>query len=892
MVPSFIGTTTPFFCFTRVHTSYLLQPVWPLITDKKNHFPLIHHATRKAPTMMRQRPLKISTAPRRTSPQWNNKTTDKQSLIAQLCQPLAINHTVAEYHSLPKAEKDQAKDVGAFVGGHLKDGLRRKGHAYSRSFITLDLDTAPLDLIDTLHATWTHAWFATTTASHTPEKPRWRIFVWLSRDVTSDEYGAVSRKLAEQINPALDWIDATTYEPERMMYWPASCIDGEFLTATSPKEVADLDPNTILSTYDNWNDLSTWPGVSAEEARRIEHAGTKVEDPRTKHGILGAFNRTYTIESAIKEFLPDVYKPGTVKNRWTYTGGSSSNGLIIYDSGLHCYSQHATDPASEQMVNAFDLVRIHKFGHLDTDAKPNTPINRMPSTVAMTELALNDHATKLTNTADIQAQIGSVFSPIPQDEPATPAVPNAEESLPDDHNPDQTPATQNFDWLATLDTNKSGAIQPTLNNFHTIFKNDPRYTHIAWNAHKGILTTQDPQLLPWKQITPGWDDNDIAQLQVHIAKTYGGIDSPTKTISALLAAASDRQYHPVRDYFNNLLPWDGIPRLDTLLIDYLGAPDTPYTRAATRITLIAAIRRTFKPGTKFDTVLTLVGPQGVGKSTIFAKLAGEWFSDSLTINDMKDKTGGEKMQGYLINEVAELAGMRKMDAETMKAFISRTDDKFRPAYGRTVKDHPRQGIIVASTNAQDGFLRDPTGGRRFLPINVTGEGTQNVFNLTQYDIDQIWAETYHYEKQGEKIYLEGDLANDAKQQQHDAVEIDERIGLVQDYLNAVLPASWDDLDLAGRRHYLATNTLPVGANFDTDNWTKAGVRSTVSKIEIWSECFGRKPEDMERADSYAISAIMAQLGGWEPVKKPQRISLYGLQRIFQKTFTNIRTPDA
>lgn len=840
---------------------------------------------------MRHRTLKISTAPRRTSPTWNNKTTDKQSLIAQLCQPLAINHTVDEYHNLPKSEKDQAKDVGGYVGGHLKDGLRRKGHTYTRSFITLDLDEAPHNLPTHLENTWDHTWFATTTASHTPEKPRWRIIIWLNRDITSDEYAAISRKLAEQINPELNWVDPTTFEPERFMYWSATCTDAEFLTATSPKTAHDLDPHTILATYDNWSDLTTWPGVTAEEAKRHEHAGTKVEDPRTKTGIIGAFNRTYNIETAIKEFLPETYVPGTTKNRYTYTGGSSSNGLIIYDSGLHAYSQHATDPASEQMVNAFDLVRIHKFGHLDTEAKPGTPINRMPSATAMTGLALNDHATKLENASATAQKIYEVFQPIPGTPEAAPAPKTPQEENPEtnDHNPDQEQPQKNYDWLATLETKRDGTFQDSLNNFHTIFSHDPRFTHIAWNSHKNTLTALDPQALPWKQTTTGWSDNDIAQLQVAIATTYAGINSPTRMETALLAAASTRQFHPVRDYFDTLLPWDGIPRLDTLLIDYLGAENTEYTRAATRITLIAAIRRTFRPGTKFDTVLTLVGPQGLGKSTIFAKLAGEWFSDSLTITDMKDKTGGEKMQGYLINEIAELAGMRKMDSETLKGFISRTDDKFRPAFGRTVQDHPRQGIIVASTNAQDGFLRDITGNRRFLPVNVTGNGVLDVFTMNDYTIGQIWAEAKKYEQENQKIYLEGNLAEDAAEKQKAAIETDERVGLVQDYLDKVLPASWEHLDLAGRRHYLDSDTLPTGANFGIDNWANAGPRSTVSKLEIWTECFGRKPEDMERTDAYAISGIMSQIEGWETAGKSQRIPLYGKQRIYRKVSNNVRT---
>ncbi|QRV71365.1 virulance-associated protein E / DNA primase [Corynebacterium phage CL31] len=848
--------------------------------------------------MSKNRELKIATAHSKTSAHWTNTYTTIQEMTEKAYDPIVVNLTNAEYSALPKGEKDRKKDVGGFVGGHLKGGLRRKGHVLARSFITLDIDNLPADTDLPAHLTdMPFAWLAHTTMSHTPSNQRWRLWIWITRDIHPDEYGAISRRLAQDINPGLAWLDQTTYEPERLMYAPSTLSDSDYQVHISTGK-PHINPDEYLQRFDNWREITTWPGITPEDIRRHHYTGEKVQDPREKAGFIGAFNRAHSIEHAITTFLPEVYKPGTVKNRWTYTGGTSANGLIIYDGGLHAYSQHATDPASEQMVNAFDLVRIHKFGHLDTETQPNTPINRMPSTVAMTDLARNDHATKLENAAETANTLKQHFTPIPPETTETAPAAQALTVLetkkgetPDDHNPDQTPATQDFDWLATLETKREGGFKDTLHNFETIFTHDPRYNHIAWNAHSERLEVQDPQALPWTQLKPGWTDNDTAQLKTTLANNYQGLYSPTKMHDALTSTAAQRAFHPVRDYFHTLPQWDGIPRIDYLLIDYLGAANTDYTKAVTRKTLIAAVRRTHNPGTKFDTVLVLAGPQGAGKSTIFEKLAGQWFSDSLTIGDMKDKDGAEKLAGVLIMEIAELAGMRKTDAETLKGFISRTDDKYRPAYGRVVESHPRQGIIVGTTNAKEGFLRDPTGGRRFWPVDVTGNGAQKTWNLKPETIDQIWAEAVHYNKENEPLHLEGALADAATQRQTESVETDDRVGIVQDYLDQILPAAWDHMDLSARRYYLDSGTLPAGENYGPNPWGDAKQRTSVSKIEIWTECFGRKPEDMKRTDSYEISGIMAQLPEWEDTGKRVPLHIYGRQRVFEKKEALIRKSD-
>lgn len=825
-------------------------------------------------TTMINRELKIATATTRTSALWTNQHTTLQDLTARAYEPTTVNCTKDQYRNLPKAERDKHKDVGGFVGGHLKHGRRRKGHILTRSLITLDLDNIPteVDLPGALADTVPYAWLAHTTLSHLDAEQRWRIWVWLHRDVTADEYGAVARRVAQDINPGLAWFDPTTFEPERFFYWPATLTDGDYHVHVSSKKDI-LNPDDYLGRYDTWQDVTTWPGITPEQAKAFEANG-KLDDPRDKPGMLGAFNRAHTIPNAINTFLADVYKPGTTKDRYTYTGGTSSNGLIIYNQGHYAYSQHATDPAADgHSHSAFDLVRIHKYGHLDDNAQPRTPANRLPSYAAMMDLTSQDHATKLEAAKTTAQKIGETFQPLDEEntgepeEPGEPGEPTAE-----------SPST---DWVAELEMTKSGEFKDTIGNFSLIFTHDPRYNHISLNAHAGTLAVQDPQALPWTQIKEGWSETDMAQLKQSIAHNYGGLYGPTKMQDALMATAATRAFHPVRDYFNHLPPWDGVERLDTLLVDVLGADDTDYTRAVTRKTLVAAVRRTFHPATKFDQVLTLVGPQGIGKSTIWAKLAGQWFTDDMTITDMKDKTGAEKLAGNLIVEIAELAGMRKTEAEAVKSFISRTTDKYRPAYGRNVEIYQRDCILVATTNAQDGFLRDPTGNRRWWAVPVTGHGTGNAHTLEQDTIDQIWAEALHYNKQGEPLYLEGHVAQAAEAAQTEAAESDDRAGIVAEYLDKVLPTNWDALPLGMRRIYLDGGIIPTEYAIP-GMWDNAGPRKSVSKIEIWAECFGRDPDAMKRSDSYDIAAIMQQIDGWETSGQRERQSLYGLQRVYQR----------
>ena len=317
--------------------------------------------------------------------------------------------------------------------------------------------------------------------------------------------------------------------------------------------------------------------------------------------------------------------------------------------------------------------------------------------------------------------------------------------------------------------------------------------------------------------------------------------------------------------------------METLFIDYLGSPDTAYTRAVARKMLVAAIARVYEPGIKFDSVVVLNGPQGIGKSSFFAKLAGRWFSDSLTISDMKDKAAPEKLQGYWILELGELAGLKKMDVETVKAFITRQDDKFRHSYGYSVEDHPRQCIIVGSTNNNDGFLRDITGNRRFWPVICTSTGRHRPWEVEAV-VDQLWAEAYRIYQQGETLYLSPEVERLAEQEQTAALEADVREGMIAEYLDKLLPEDWDRMDLSERRGFLR------GDPFTAGNRTGTIQRTTVSAVEIWAECFGRDPTTIRRGDTYDIFGMLMKIGGWEKysgnktgvIRRPP----YGPQRCY------------
>lgn len=799
--------------------------------------------------------LLIAIGRSRKSAQWQNRELQWSELLDKLAQTTRTRETAAEYAALPKGERDNIKDVGGFVGGYLKNGKRNNASVVNRCMVCLDADYADEGLLDDLDLTFINAYALYSTHSHTPEKMRLRLIIPLSRTVTPDEYAAISRRIADELT--LTRFDPTTFEPARLMYWPSTPEDGEFVFRYS--DATFLDPDAVLATYPDWTDASLWPTTRPLEERTRAKIG-KQEDPLEKKGVIGAFCRAHSITDVLEHILSDRYTPTEQEDRYTFIGGSTTGGLVVYDD-KYAYSHHATDPAGGKLCNAFDLVRLHLFTPGGTAPDGSQVGDEANSISAMRAYAAADEATRIQMTEERLQQADEDFS----------------EELPErsQSNTAETAA----DWQSKLTYDKMGNIKNTLTNLLLIMQNDPQLKGVVFNQlSDGMEIRDDIAPVPWKHPSKFWRDADDKQIISYIETRYGAFSNRNYDV-AIGKVTDDRSYHPIRDYLSSLPEWDRTPRIETLLIDYLGAPDNRYVRAVTRKTLCAAVKRVLQPGIKFDTMLVLNGPQGVGKSTLIAKLGGEWFNDSLSLNDTKDKTAAEKLQGFWIMEIGELAGLRKAEVETLRSFLSRQNDIYRASFGKRATPHLRQCVFFGTTNEESGYLRDTTGNRRFWPVKTPGSGYKHSWQLTREEIDQIWAEALYYVNSGEKIYLDSDLDALAQEEQREAMQTDEREGLVREYLDKLLPEDWETMDLAERRGFLRGDAFTGGNREGTIR------RNTVCALEIWCECLGRESGAIRRSDSNDIFSMLARIG-WKKAETNslgmRRLPLYGPQRCFDR----------
>ena len=784
------------------------------------------------------RKIRISSAGSRKATYWPVQELWWSEFVDKLITPVRSTETLTAYLRLPKSEQDKLKDVGGFVGGVI-NGQRKASNVKGRDLITLDLDNIPengtdmiLKRVDSLGC----GYAVYSTRKHETSKPRLRVIIPLSREVSADEYEPIARKLAEIIG--MEYADPTTFQASRLMYWPSCSSDGKYVFTYGDKPFVSADG--ILSMYEDWKDVSKWPAVPGQTP--VQKLAQKQGDPKEKQGLVGAFCRIYDVYAAM-DLIPGEYIECDIPGRFTFSGGSTTGGAIVYDDGNFLYSHHATDPAGGKLCNAFDLVRLHKFGELDEDAAAGTPTVKLPSYTAMTEYARSDEKV-------MQLMKKEKY-----------------ESAMKDFAPDGE--TGDDSWILQLDIGKSGNYEKTSNNIYLILKNDPLLKgKFAFDEFACRSLVTGP--LPWndrEDIRPHTDDDD-AGLRWYLETIYK-ITGKEKVADALSLAARDQKINKVKDYLDSIT-WDGEKRLDTLLSVYLGAEDTAYSRAVIRKSLAAAVARIYEPGKKYDYMPILAGPQGIGKSTFFRILGRNWYSDSLST--FEGKEAAEMIQGTWINELGELNGLSKSETNAVKQFLSKTEDIYREPYGRRTVNFPRKCVFFGTTNDSE-FLRDKTGNRRFWPVDV-GLYTpkKSVFDDLPKEVDQIWAEATAVYRLGEPLYMRGEEDRMAREAQESHEERSEKEGAIIEFISRLLPKDWGKWSLNQRRTYLSNE---FGSKEGSE------VREYVCAAEIWCECFGKNLPDMKRADSREINGVLSGIKGVIKMRSPHTFPIYGNQRGYQ-----------
>lgn len=756
--------------------------------------------------------LRAITAPRRDSRHWKPTTFTWDDLLGWMEQPASKKEAGGYVLGTFAETTVDHEDRKGCTATH-----RSKYAVQERDALTLDVDSPDKGFLEALDITLGFRALAHSTWSSSPDGRRYRLIVPLDRPVTPDEYHVTSSVLMDQIGS--HQFDPGSVQPERYMFRPSTQDPSWFEWREVDGHLVSVDG--LLEDWDP--DLSKIPMPSKNRSKR---------DPYELAGAAGAFNRAYSLEQAIETFeLP--YEPAGAE-RWHLVGALGAAGMGAIGDGL-VYSHHVADPAGGQACSVFDLVRLHRFGHMDDEAALGKPVNRRPSHQAMLDLASTDSRV-------VAELVGLDF-----------------DAEMDAHAEDN--------WKLKLQFNaRSGKFLDTIQNWDIVRDHDPVFAGLYYNELTMSVETDQP--FPWRPLEQGGAvvrHTDRSQLCHYLEREYHVRPSRTFVDELIDAHAMRRYVNPVKDYLETL-EWDGTPRVEECLP---GVKPTDYTRMVARKSMTAAVARMMKPGIKWDHTLVLFGDEGLGKSYWIDRMARGY---SATLGPIHQKDTLITMQRTWIMVADEGHSLRKADADVQKEFLTRTADVFRMPYERESQVHHRHSVIWSTTN-DEIFLRRQAGNRRFLIVQCTERVDFDL--LTDEYVDQVWAEAVHLYRQGERLFLEETEGQEAAEVREHFTEEDALGGVIDEFLETLVPEDWDDMSPDQR------------IQWRLDRANGMGERGTVQQqrtcsAQLWVEALGRRFGDHRRADLLEINASLKRLPGWRSVKGRHRVPGYGPQVIFER----------
>ena len=835
-----------------------------------------------------------------------NKTDSWKRFRESFREPHTTPERLKDYLKLPDAEQQELKSRAGWIYRTQVSGDRRNRNAGQPSdLITLDFDYASPEFFEWItdpNNGIEVEYFIHTSRRHTPEKPRFRMFVIVAEPIPNDFYGAVSRIFARSIDPGMEFVDKVSFRPAQMMFKPTASKDSEYVYHFHPGAL--LDWTSMLdhfeAIYGDWRDIGNLPKVEGEQLREV---AKKAENPTEKLGMVGDFCRAYDIHEAIATFLPDRYAPvddHSAKPRYSYLLGTTTNGAEVQDDGLFLYSHHGSDPCADMLVNAFDLVRIHLFGDKDEAEHFDLPITKRPSYKHMAEFIKNDarykdqvvksrydtaamaddftddmvdeveyvDETEEEEDPEIAALVGTPEKTIKRD---LEGAPLGVVTLKRKRRPEPPK-----DWIRDLDLTMDGVIISNAPNIAQIIQNDKRLRNcVEYNRLMEKVVMREPIKTKLSYVaspkvtdavngTP-WEDNHYFSIKMLLQAPNGpgkpgyGLKTVTQEdlYGAVMNAAQSCAFHPIQEYLGGL-KHDGLARAESLFIDYCGCPDTPYFREAARKFLIGAVARAFEPGCKFDFAPIFAGGQGKRKSTMVRILARSWYGE-LKADFSNEQKLIESMMNSWIMELPELSSIGRSRVEDVKAFISATFSHVRPAFGRVAKTYLRQCVFIGSTNDEE-YLIDSTGNRRWWPIPVS----EDMFDTDKLaaEVDQIWAEAVAMYQAMREAQPYGDLPlhltnpdsiRESEELQEAAriqTEVDGYAETIRPWLDKkVPPADFDDFDYA-------------------KGGPKLAHRQQTTVMEVWKEALGLGDKHTT-ADARAVGKALRK-NGWVPSARPTK----------------------